>query len=160
MKISAIPVPFDQPNLQLIKQIGVDHIVFYDMAGMPTELDQLQTIREKVEQFDLKLSAIEGGPPIDKIVLGKEGRDQQIENYKRSLQHMGKLGIRTLCYNFMPQVMADAMVIRTSYDVLERGEAKTSGFNLSDFDPKSIPHNENSTTEEQMWENLEYFLNQ
>ncbi len=121
MKISAIPNPFDQSNLQMIKQIGVDHIVFYDMAGMPSGLDQLQAIQNTVEQFDLKLSAIEGGPPIDKIVLGKEGRDQQIENYKRSLQHMGKLGIRVLCYNFMPQVMADAMGIRTSYDVSERG---------------------------------------
>jgi mannonate dehydratase len=160
MKISAIPNPFDPSNLQMIKQIGVDDIVFYDMAGMPGELDQLQAIQSKVERFDLKLSAIEGGPPIDKIVLGKEGRGQQIENYKRSLQHMGKLGIHVLCYNFMPQVKADAMVIRTSYNVLERGGAKTSGFNLSDFDPNSIPHNEQPTNDEQMWDNLEYFLKQ
>ena len=60
------------------------------------------------------MSVVEGGPPIDKIVLAKEGRDQQIEEYKHAIENMGKLRIRVLCYNFMPQVSDMAMVVRTA----------------------------------------------
>ena len=134
MKIAAVVNPPTEINLRMIAQIGVEHQVYYDMSGMPTDLAGLQQAKDKAERNGLRLSVVEGGPPIDRIVLGKEGRDAQIETYKRALDHMGRLGIRVLCYNFMPQLSDDAMVFRTSFATPERGGALTSSFDLRQFD--------------------------
>ncbi len=158
MKIAAVLNPFTHENLLMTKQIGVDHVVYYNMRGMPMNFEDLSATKKFVEDRDLTLSLIEGGPPIDRIVLGKEGRDDQIEQYKVALGNMGKLGIKVLCYNFMPQVNDDIMVMRTSYQTYERGSALTSSFESDKFDPTAFPHEEPATSDEQMWDNLEYFL--
>jgi mannonate dehydratase len=158
MKIAAVAEPFCDRNLCLLKQLGVDDYVYYKMEGMPIELEELAAIKSTVERAGLRLSVVEGGPPIDRIVLGKEGRDQQIEDYKKALLNMGKLGIKVLCYNFMPQISGDAMVVRTSYQFRERGGALTSQFRSAELTGATVPHQEQPTTDEQMWDNLHYFL--
>jgi mannonate dehydratase len=157
VKLSAVVNPPTDVNLRLVAQLGVDELVYYNMQGMPAEFEDLQRECRRVEACGLRIGAVEGGPPIDRIVLGKPGRDQQIENYRRSLGHMGRLGIRTLCYNFMPQITADAMVMRTSTTTPERGGARTSSFRLTDFDNERLTA-EGRTSDAQMWDNLEYFL--
>lgn len=158
MKIAAVAKQITESNLRLIKQVGVDDFVYYNMHGMPIEYDELAATKKFVEKHGLRLSVVEGGPPIGDIVLGKPGRVAEIEQYKKAIVNMGKLGIGVLCYNFMPQVGRDAMVIRTSYQFSERGGAPTSRFNMAEVGPHTMPHNEKPTTDEQMWENLEYFL--
>jgi len=158
MKISGVAKKFTATNLRLLKQVGVDDFVYYNMLGMPVELDALDGVKKSVEREGLRLSVVEGGPPIDRIVLGKEGRDQQIEQYMKALRNMGKLGIRVLCYNFMPQVGPCAMVVRTSMRFPERGGAPTSQFRLADATKATVPHDERPISDEQMWDNLEYFL--
>ena len=157
MKLSAAITPHTNTNLQLLAQLGIEDFVYYNMQGMPTEFEELRLEQARVQQCGLRISVVEGGPKIDLIVLGKYGRDIQIEAYKRALDNMGRLGIRTLCYNFMPQITADAMVLRTSYASPERGGALTSSFDLSIFDRNRLT-NEGRTTDEQMWANLDYFL--
>lgn len=157
MKLAAVVNPPSDRNLRLLAQLGVPDLVYYNMQGMPTELAALRAEQDRVARQGLQIVAVEGGPPIDRIVLGREGRDAQIETYKRALDAMGRLGIRVLCYNFMPQVTADAMVIRTSTTVRERGGALTSGFDLAAFDQAHATP-EGRTTDEQMWDHLEYFL--
>lgn len=157
MRLSAVVNPPTAQNLRLLAQLGVEDLVYYNMQGMPVELEALRREQERVEQCGLRISVVEGGPPIDRIVLGKDGRDAQIEAYKRALGHMGRLGIRTLCYNFMPQITADAMVLRTSYATPERGGALTSSFELAKFERDRLTV-EGCTTDEQMWDHLEYFL--
>jgi mannonate dehydratase len=158
MKISGVVKKLTATNLRLLKQVGVDDFVYYNMEGMPVELDELDGVKKLVEREGLRLSVVEGGPPIDRIVHGKEGRDQQIEQYKKALLNMGELGIRVLCYNFMPQIGSGEMVVRTSYRFPERGGAPTSQFRLADVTAATAPHGERPTTDEQMWDNLEYFL--
>jgi mannonate dehydratase len=157
MKLSAVVNPPSDENLRLLAQLGVPDLVYYNMQGMPTELEALRIEQRRVENQGLRIAVVEGGPPIDLIVLGKSGRDAQIETYKRALDAMGRLGIGVLCYNFMPQITADAMVIRTSLAVPERGGARTSGFDLAAFDRDHVTA-EGRTTDAQMWDNLEYFL--
>ncbi|MDB6170261.1 MAG: Mannonate dehydratase [Verrucomicrobia bacterium] len=157
MKLSAVITPPTDENFRLLAQLGVPDLVYYNMNGMPAGLEALRQEQERAARAGLRLAAVEGGPPIDRIVLGKDGRDAQIEEYKRALEAMGRLGIGVLCYNFMPQITADAMVIRTSTTVRERGGAVTSGFDLSAFDRERVT-SEGRTTDEQMWDNLEYFL--
>ncbi|MGH9161403.1 MAG: mannonate dehydratase [Vicinamibacteraceae bacterium] len=160
MKIAAVAKQFTQTNLQLLCQVGVEDLIYYSLGRMPTELDELTAIKRLVEKNGLRLSGVEGGPPIDKIVLAKEGRDQQIADYKKGLVNMGKLGMKMLCYNFMPQVSDVAMVVRTSMRFPERGGAPTSQFRTADLQPSTVPHDESPTNDEQMWENLEHFLRQ
>ena len=157
MKIAAVAKPDSDTNLRTLAQIGVHHQCYYRMEGMPTDLTGLQAAKDKAERNGLHLSVVEGGPPIDLIVLGKEGRDAQIADYQRALGLMGQLGIKTLCYNFMPQITADAMVMRTSFETPERGGARTNSFKLADFDNDRLT-NEGVITDEQMWDNLDYFL--
>ncbi|HEV8365088.1 MAG TPA: mannonate dehydratase, partial [Gemmatimonadaceae bacterium] len=49
-----------------------------------------------------RFSVVESIPVHEDIKLGRPTRDRYIENYCRSVQHMGELGIPVLCYNFMP----------------------------------------------------------
>jgi len=46
--------------------------------------------------FGLRLSVIEGYLPLDKIILGQPGRDEQIAEILRLIIHMGRLGIPEL----------------------------------------------------------------
>lgn len=158
MKIAGVVKEFTATNLRLLKQIGVDDFVYLNMDQMPVELDELGAVKKLVEREGLRLSVVEGGPPIDRIVFGKEGRDQQIEQYKKMLVNLGKLGVGVLCYNFMPQAGAGEMVVRTSFRFPERGSALTSQFRSADVTSATFPHDERPITDEQMWDNLEFFL--
>src|SRR5687768_14782104 len=154
MKIALVLTPFNEENLQLAAQLGVDEIVHYDMNGMPATAEAILAVRRRVENHGLQLNVIEGGPRMDQIVLAKPGRDTQIEEFKRALDAMGRAGVRILCYNFMPWSLR---VARTSYAKPERGGALTSEFDLKRFDNERLTA-DGVTTPEQMWDDLEYFL--
>lgn len=158
MRVAMTVMPYQDANLRAAKQIGVDHIVYYDMKTMPLELSTLRAEVERLKRLDLKLTVIECGPPIDRIVMGKDGRDEQIAQFQRSIEHMGRTGVEVVCYTFMPQVMDDNMVVRTSYEARARGGAVTSAFRASDVSAATVPHNETAISSEAMWDNLEYFL--
>ena len=75
----------------------------------------------------LRLSVIEGGPAMDKVVTGEEGRDEQIEAYCDCIRMMGEAGVPVLCYNFMPPTLR---VVRNSYEKEIRGGALSSYFDV------------------------------
>lgn len=77
--------------------MGATDVVYYNMNTMPDDPAQLRAIRAQVESHGLRLSCVEGGPPMDKIILGADGRDEQIENFKACLRAMGEAGIPILC---------------------------------------------------------------
>ena len=74
MKICQVPKPFDETRLALFKQLGVDDVVYYDMSGMPPELEALESAKRTTERMGMSIPVVEAGPSIDEIVLGKEGR--------------------------------------------------------------------------------------
>jgi len=49
MKIAAVLNPFNHQNLVMTKQIGVDHVVYYNMHGMPMNLKDLSETKKFVE---------------------------------------------------------------------------------------------------------------
>src|ERR1041385_4194466 len=122
MRIALVLTPLNDSNLRLATQIGVTDVVYYDMKAMPSTAAELIRVRDWVASYGLTLSVVEGGPPNNAITLGKDGRDAEIEHYKRCLEAMGKSGVRILCYNFMPRAL---QVARTSYYTPERGGALT-----------------------------------
>lgn len=158
MRIAMTVVPYVEETLRAAKQLGVDHIVYNGELGKALEQALLRREVDKLKALGLKLTILEGAVPIDQIVLGKEGRDSQLEEVKRSIDAMGRLGVEVLCYNFMPPVLGGEMVVRTDYDALARGGAETSMFRLADVTSETVPHEEETISIEKMWDNLEYFL--
>jgi mannonate dehydratase len=158
MKLTMVARPPSDRNLQLLKQLGIDHAVHYDMADLPDSRAEIFALRDRYAQFGLKWKIAESGPAIDRIVLGKDGAAAQIERYRRILGHLGAAGVDVVAYNFMPQVSDDAMVIRTSFDRQTRGGALTSGFRRADLRAETLVHHEQPIERERMWDNLERFL--
>ena len=139
-------------------QVGATDVVVAQQA-VPSEkgyydyLDLLH-MRTRIEDAGLKLFAIENIPPehCDKILAGLPGRDEQIENWCRSLTNMGRAGIPVLGYHFM--VLS---VWRTSNTTPGRGQARVTSF---DYDlVKDAPLTElGEISDDQMWDNYTYFL--
>lgn len=98
--------PKDAVTLPNIRQIpGVEGIVaalFEIPAGDAWPRDTLASLAEQIDKAGFRFSVVESIPVHEDIKLGRPTRDRYIENYCRSLQHMGELGIPVLCYNFMP----------------------------------------------------------
>jgi mannonate dehydratase len=96
----------DPIRLEAIRQIpGVTGVVsaLYDMpAGEVWSRAALAQLRDEIEQADLRLAVVESVPVHEDIKLGRPARDHLIDNYARSLQHIGELGVPVVCYNFMP----------------------------------------------------------
>mmetsp|Transcript_56471 Transcript_56471/g.133053 ORF Transcript_56471/g.133053 Transcript_56471/m.133053 type:complete len:324 (-) Transcript_56471:22-993(-) len=129
--------------------------IAWDSQDRPPTIEALQSVKEQVEKHGMRLGVVEGGPPMDKIVAGAPGREEQLENYKQCLRNMGTVGIPVLCYNFMHW---GCRVGRTSYEVPIRGGALSSAFKWEDWDNSLTEFGE--TSEQQTWENLEWFLKQ
>lgn len=156
-KFAMVATTGNERHLRTMKQIGVDHVVHYAMDDLPDSAEELKAVRDRYAAFGLTWGIAESGPAIDRIVLGKEGWQAQTERYKQIVRILGDLGVGVVCYNFMPQVSEDAMVIRTS-EVPTRGGAPTSRFALSEVGSGTMPHDEAAIPRAQMWTNLERFL--
>jgi len=154
MRIGLVVFPMSDTYLAQAAQIGVQDVVYYDMTQMPDNPEAILAVKDRVDQFGLTMSVVEGGPPTTQIILHKDGRDEQIENWKRCLDAMGGAGVRVLCYDWMPPNQG---VIRTSFDYPSRGGALVSSFRLADYDNNTLTE-EGETTDEQMWDDLAYFL--
>jgi mannonate dehydratase len=59
-------------------------------------------MRDYIESYGLRWSVVESLPVSEAIKYAGAERDQLIENYKVSLANLGRAGIKTVCYNFMP----------------------------------------------------------
>lgn len=160
MKLTMVASPPEPHNLKLLKQLGVDHAVHYDMDGLPDDLAGLQEIKAIYDDAGLAWKISESGPLIDEIVLGKPGWQQQIDNWKRTIPLLGQLGVEVIAYNFMPQLTADAMVIRTNFSYQTRGGALTSHFRAADIPEGSYSGLDSPIPADDMWANLERFLEQ
>lgn len=141
----------------LAKQLGVNHAVAWlpwqEKTEKAWDLMPLIRMKQRFADYGLDLQVIESMPPSNEIKLGTAGRDQEIEQFQLFIQNMGAAGIPVLCYNFMAQFNW----FRTSTTTRTRGGALVSSYDHSLM--KDAPLTEAGiVTEEQLWENLQYFL--
>lgn len=97
--------PNDKITLQMLRQIGVQGIVtalHHIPNGEIWSLDEILKMKTLIENAGLRWSVVESLPVSEEIKNAGPRRDQLIENYKESLRNLGKAGIKTICYNFMP----------------------------------------------------------
>ncbi|MBQ6947885.1 MAG: mannonate dehydratase [Clostridia bacterium] len=162
---------FNDDALLMARQLGAEGFHF-NTPPIATEEENFWTeraltwLKEYTEKFDLKLEMIENVPVrfFDKIMLGTSGRDEQIENYIKTIHNMGKVGIPILGHHFCP-----TWAWRTSIITPVRGGATASSFdaalaengvNAYAVSAKHMVDLKTAgvlPTAEELWKNYEYF---
>ena len=97
----------DKITLPMLRQIGVEGIVtaLHDVPnGEVWTVEAINDLKSYIESYGLRWSVVESLPVCEAIKYAGAEREQLIENYKISLANLGKCGIKTVCYNFMPVI--------------------------------------------------------
>ena len=97
----------DKITLPMLRQIGVEGIVtaLHDVPnGEIWTVEAINDLKSHIESYGLRWSVVESLPVCEAIKYAGAEREQLIENYKISLANLGKCGIKTVCYNFIPVI--------------------------------------------------------
>lgn len=97
----------DKITLSMLRQIGVEGIVtaLHDVPnGEIWTVEAINDLKQYIESYGMRWSVVESLPVCEAIKYAGPERDQLIENYKVSLVNLGKCGVKTVCYNFMPVI--------------------------------------------------------
>lgn len=95
----------DKISLSMLRQIGVEGIVtaLHEVSnGEVWTLESINELKNYIESFGLRWSVVESLPVSESIKYGGNDRDDLIDKYIVSLENLGKAGVTTVCYNFMP----------------------------------------------------------
>ncbi len=118
------------------------------------EYEDLAKAVARAAEFGQRLICLENVPVrfYDKIMLGADGRERQMENMAATVRNMGKAGIPILGYHWMPN-----SVWRTNSQEPIRGGAISNSFNLEIANERPMTHGR-IYTEEEMWANYDWYL--
>ncbi|MCC2591843.1 mannonate dehydratase [Tessaracoccus sp. OS52] len=176
LQLSEFLPPRPERSWRLLRQAGVDNVVgvlnggeqdqrMFSSVGstgwraevrgdVPWSLAAIRRNMEIYEQWGFKLIATEDTAPMDRIRLGLDGRDEEIEQFIEQIRALGELGIPTMAYNWM----AVSSWGRTDLQVETRGGALVTGYTRSVAQAGPPLAEEGLYTADQMWDALEYFL--
>ena len=124
--------PNDKITLEMLRQIGVEGIVtalHHIPNGEVWTLEEVTKMRDFIAKSGLRWSVVESLPVSESIKYGGADRDRLIENYIVSLENLGRAGVKTVCYNFMP-VLDWA---RTTLEYPNPDGTSSLYFNLAEF---------------------------
>ena len=140
----------------IAKQLGLSTAVvrFWGEEEWWTYDTLLQTAN-RFADHGLELDVVEDRPPMTKTVLGREGRDEEIATVKQLLRNMGRVGIDVYSWVWTENPVG---VIRTSDSVPLRGDSRTTAY--SHEQSERAPDYPVDITEDELWANLEYFLDE
>ena len=163
IKVAEMLSPQPSALWTMVKQCGIDHVVgamdfsrgteHLGSEDLPWGYNSLANVQKKYQDFGFELAVIESRPPLNKVKLGLPGRDEEIDSVCQLIRNMGKLEIPVWCYEWMPVFNW----LRTSMDIPSRGGALVTGYDHQKM-PRQADTEHGTVTEEQLWENLEYFL--
>ncbi len=92
--------------LQYIRQIpnmsGVVTACYDVPVGEVWPMETLEKLKKLSEENGLEMEVIESIPVHEDIKMGKPTRDHLIENYCENIRRVAKVGVKCVCYNFMP----------------------------------------------------------
>jgi mannonate dehydratase len=169
-----------EPLWPLLRQLGVRHAVSLLEAGeqrarwirgessqdvdrgvlsLPDppyswSLEALTRLKEGYAEAGFELTVIEDCPPIDRVRLGMPGREEQLDAFCDQIRAMGRLGIPTLCYSWIP-IYSWA---RTGLAVPERGGSLTTEYDDAAMREAARRPEADLVHADDLWENFAYFL--
>ena len=178
----------DSIKLEQIRQIpGITGVVgaLYDVpVGDAWPMEKILELKRTVENAGLELEVIESLNVHEDIKLGLPSRDKYIENYKESIRNLAKVGVKVICYNFMPVfdwlrsdlawklpdgsevLYYDNSIIKDvdPIKLVEDMETNSRGFTLPGWEPyrlkelKDTFEKYKNVDEDKLFSNLKYFL--
>ncbi|MFX1569744.1 MAG: mannonate dehydratase [Promethearchaeota archaeon] len=170
----------DPISLKYIKQIprvkGIVSALYDVPVGDIWPIKKIQALKNKIESVGLNFTVIESIAVHEDIKLGLPTRDKYIDNYCQSIRNMGSLGIRILCYNFMPvfdwtrteldfEISDGSNVLSYDHEQLKNIDLREESLELpgwaTHYNKKELDtllKKYSNFDDEKLWENLEYFL--
>ena len=160
------PVP--HPLWKLCLQMGITDVIVKvnpSLTGLPDpwRFETLKGIVDSLAAAGLRVAGLEGDPfdmsPIKEYGATGEGRaaarPEALDHYCELLESMGRLGIKLLCYNFMPGTGWARTGVR-----LVRGGAKATCFSWREYLTQRHRDTEGDLVlnADQVWDNYERFI--
>lgn len=147
--------PSQDRRWTLARQLGIESAVvrFWGVEDW-WQYDTLVQTRNRFADHGFSLDVVEDRPPMEKTVLGKEGRDEEITTVKELIKNIGQLGIDTYCWVWTENPVG---YLRTSDAIPDRGGSLQTGYE-HELMEQADDHPEAGISEEELWENLKYFL--
>jgi len=179
----------DSVTLNQIKQIpGVSGVVWalHDVpAGEEWPMDKILEVKEQADRYNLNIDVVESVNVHEDIKLGLPTRDRYIENYKKTIEKLAKVGVKVICYNFMPvfdwtrtdlnKEMEDGSTAlfyeKAKAESMDPNElvnalANNPDFTMPGWEPERLSRLSalfeayKNVTNEDLWNHLKYFLEQ
>ncbi len=146
-------------NRRLMKQLGCTDVIaaeHYEPRLLPEsevwEYADIMRDKRAVERDGLRLEVFEASPPAEKIFWNLPGRDEQLENFCKSLKNLGDAGIKVV------RAKQWLHIWRTDRNKPTRGGASSTAFDYDDVKNAPPTSKYGTYTEEDVWENIAYFL--
>lgn len=96
----------DDITLNQIKQIpGIESIVWslHDkVAGEEWKMEEIEEVAKHITDNGFSVAVVESVNVHDDIKIGKSSRDKYIDIYIDTIRKLSKVGVKVICYNFMP----------------------------------------------------------
>ena len=168
MKLVEFVPPKPHPLWKLCLQMGITDVIVKvnpSLTGLPDpwRFETLSSIVSGLASAGLRVVGLEGDPfdmsPIKEYGATGEGRaaarPEALDHYCELLESMGRLGIKLLCYNFMPGTGWARTGVR-----LVRGGAKATCFSWREYLTQRHRDTEGDLVlnADQVWDNYERFI--
>ena len=153
------PLNADVKKMRRLKQIGVNAVSTGGWTNQealsnpkPWKINELQGYMNKFKENGLTLINLMH-PVGTNIVLGREGRDAEIDVFNESLRVASVCGLPNVEYNFYVDRLVEGY-----YETEGRGGSGLTGFDFSKVKDLSPKPGIGTHRAEEIWTNLTYFL--
>src|SRR5699024_1968944 len=176
----------DSILLRDIKQIpGVEGLVWalHDIPpGKVWPMDRILEVKEKAEKEGFNIDVVESLNVHEDIKLGYSSRDAYIDNYIETMKNLSKAGVKVICYNFMPvfdwirtdlfkehnngatSLFFEKNKIQNINPMQLVESIASNNYTMPGWEPDRLQYlstlfeQYKSITEDDLWDNLQYFL--
>ena len=178
----------DTVTLEQIKQIpnvvGVVPALHDLPAGEAWTMDRVQAMYDEITAAGLTMECIESVNVHEDIKIGLPTRDKYIANYKTSIRNLAKVGVKVICYNFMPvfdwtrtdlyMPLEDGSTClcydgkqvegKSPEDMFKEIDDNSNGYAMPGWETermgeiKELFEKYKGVTADDLWDNLKYFL--